>query len=75
MLGVFNGVFKDNEITVDVVQIDPASVLDSSHYNTIKNDYGVFVSFDFKPDFFYFVPVFGFYCDTYKRVELIELAC
>lgn len=55
--------------------INPVSMVDSSDYDKSKIDYGVFVGFDFKPDFFYSVPTFGFYCDTYKRVELIELSC
>lgn len=59
----------------DRKMINPASVMDSSYYDKTKVDYGVLVGFDFSPDFFYNVPVFGFYCNTYKRVELIELTC
>jgi len=115
MLGVFNGIYKDNKISVDVVQADPAvyeldenliwfdvsvsvenqtditlsafrfyladsdkkiinpaSVVDSSHFD---KGMGVVVGFEFKPDFFYSVPVFGVYCDTHKRLELIEMTC
>lgn len=114
MLCIYNGVFRDEKMMVDVVQIDPAIyeldgnyiwfdvgvavvkpyvvspfrfyladsnkkminpvlVLNSDHYDKTKIDFAVMVGFDFKPDFFYNVPLFGFHCDTYKRVELIEL--
>ena len=55
--------------------INPSLMYDSSNYVKTKNDIGVFVGFEFSPDFFYNIPVFCFYCDTYKRVELIELVC
>ena len=117
MLHIYNGIFKDDKIKVDVVQINPAdydldcdciwfdvgvsisksvillssfrfyladsnktlmnpvAVVESPHYDKEKVSLGVLVGFEFKPDFFYSIPVLGFYCDTYKRVELVKLTC
>ena len=118
MFANFNGVYKENGIFVDVVQIDyilydlnenylwfevgiavesksdikisdfnfylfdsnkkifnPVSLNNSYQYHRKNVDFSVLVGFEFKPDYFYNAPTFGFYYTNLNRVELIKLVC